>query len=291
MSVPYQKIHVIINPSAGKDDAILNKLNRVFNKYGVDWDISITRKFGDATRFARQAVAEGVDLVAGYGGDGTQMEVADGVMGSDIPIAILPGGTGNAMSFELGVPHKLELAAELICQSRNQRKIDVVKIGEQHFMLRLYTGIEEREKTTREDKDRLGNLAYVKDALKEIEHLPNANYRLSVDGQQIEEEGIFCLILNAGSIGGIDAHLTKQVSISDGLVDVFIVNRNLSSLRSLASYALDIGASQAGVHHWQGREIHLEADPPQTTWMDGELYGLTPFTLTVIPESVSVAVP
>ena len=291
MSVPYQKIHVIINPSAGKDDAILNKLNRVFNKYGVDWDVSITRKFGDATRFARQAVAEGFDLVAGYGGDGTQMEVADGVMGSDIPIAILPGGTGNAMSFELGIPHKLELAAELICQSRNQRKIDVVKIGEQHFMLRLYTGIEESEKTNREDKDRLGNLAYVKDALKEIEHLPNANYRISIDGQQIEEEGMFCLILNAGSIGGIDAHLTKQVSISDGLADVFIVNRNLSSLRSLASYALDIGASQASVHHWQGREIRVAADPPQTTWMDGELYGQTPFTLTVIPESVSVVVP
>ena len=291
MSVPFKKIHVVINPSAGKDDAILNKLNRVFNKYGVDWEISITRKFGDATRFARQAVADGFDLVAGYGGDGTQMEVADGLMGSDIPMAILPGGTGNAMSFELGVPQKLEQAAELICQSRNQRKIDVVKIGEQHFMLRLYTGIEESEKTSREDKDRLGNLAYVKDALKELEHLPHANYSISVDGQQIEEEGMFCLILNAGSIGGINAHLTESVSISDGLVDVFIVNRDLSSLRALASYTLDIGKSKASVHHWQGREIHVAADPPQTTWMDGELYGPTPFTLTVIPESVSVVVP
>ena len=90
MSVPYKKIHVIINPAAGKDDAILNKLNRVFNKYGVDWEISITRKFGDATMFARQAVADGIDLVAGYGGDGTQMEVADGVMGSDIPMVTIP---------------------------------------------------------------------------------------------------------------------------------------------------------------------------------------------------------
>lgn len=291
MSVPYKKIHVIINPSAGKDDAILNKLNRVFNKYGVDWEISITRKFGDATMFAQQAVTDGIDLVAGYGGDGTQMEVADGVMGSDIPMAILPGGTGNAMSFELGIPHDLELAAELICQSRNQRKIDVVKIGDQHFMLRLYTGIEESEKTKREDKDRLGNLAYVKDALKELEHLPHANYSISVDGQQIEEDGVFCLILNAGSIGGIDAHLTKQVSVSDGLADVFIVNRSLSSIGALASFALDIGVSQAGVHHWQGREIRVAADPPQTTWMDGGLYGTTPFTLTVIPESVSVVVP
>jgi len=149
----------------------------------VDWEVSITRKLGDATRFAQQALADAVDLVAGYGGVGTQMEVDDGVMGSDIPMAILPGGTGNAMSFEHGIPHDLEQAAELICQSRNQRKIDVVKIGDQHFMLRLYTGIEESEKTKREEKNRLVNPAYLKDTLKEFEHLPNANYNISIDGQ------------------------------------------------------------------------------------------------------------
>ena len=117
MDIPYKRIHVVINPAAGKDEPILNTLNRVFHKYGVDWQISITKKLGDATQMTREAVADGADLVAGYGGDGTQMEVADGVLGSDTPMAILPGGTGNAMSFELNVPHQLEQAAELICTS------------------------------------------------------------------------------------------------------------------------------------------------------------------------------
>jgi diacylglycerol kinase family enzyme len=43
-------------------------------------------------------VAAGVDLVAGYGGDGTQMELANGMLGSNIPMATLPGGTGNALA-------------------------------------------------------------------------------------------------------------------------------------------------------------------------------------------------
>jgi len=104
MDVPYKKVRVIINPAAGKDEPILNTINKVFHQYGVDWQVNITKKFGDATRLAKQAIADGVDLVAGYGGDGTQMEIANAVMGSETPMAILPGGTGNAMSFELQVP-------------------------------------------------------------------------------------------------------------------------------------------------------------------------------------------
>jgi diacylglycerol kinase family enzyme len=105
----------------------------------------------------------------------------------------------NSMSFELTVPRQLEQAAELICQSSNIRKIDVAKIGDQHFMLRAYSGIEESDKTSRENKDRYGNLAYIVDTLHTIENPPHAQYRFNIDGQQVEEEGLTCLILNAGS--------------------------------------------------------------------------------------------
>ena len=68
----HKKIHVVINPAAGKDEPILNVLNDIFHEHGVDWDVSITKKYGDATVQARAAIARGVTLVAGYGGDGTQ---------------------------------------------------------------------------------------------------------------------------------------------------------------------------------------------------------------------------
>ncbi len=139
---PYTHVHVIINPAAGRDKPILNTLNDVFKKYQVDWEVSITKKFGDATEFARQAVENGADLIAGYGGDGTQMEIANGIRGSNTPMAILPGGTGNAMAFALHIPRDLKQAVELVCQSSYLRKIDLGQIGERHFMLRVYTGAE-----------------------------------------------------------------------------------------------------------------------------------------------------
>ena len=46
MTLPYQRIHVVINPASGQDQAILNVLNDVFHKAGVEWDISITHKGG-----------------------------------------------------------------------------------------------------------------------------------------------------------------------------------------------------------------------------------------------------
>ena len=291
MDVPYKKVHVVINPAAGKNEPILNTINKVFHKYEIDWQVSITKKFGDVTRLAKQAITEGVDLVAGYGGDGTQKEIANAVMGGKIPMAILPGGTGNAMSFELQVPRKLEQAAELLCQSSKIHNIGVARIGDQFFMLRTYSGIEESDKTSRENKDRFGNLAYILDALQGIKNPPHANYRLNIDGVEVVEEGLTCLILNAGSLGGVDLHATDKVSVSDGLLDVFIVNMNLSAVQSLASYLLDAGKAQVGVHHWKGREIIVEADPPQTSWIDGELFGPTPYTINVIPQAVSIVVP
>ncbi len=106
-----RKVHVIINPASGRPKPVLHILNSVFKQAEVDWDISLTKASGDAERFARQAVADGVDIVASYGGDGTVMEVARGVMGSPVPLAILPGGSANLMAVELGIPKDLEQAA------------------------------------------------------------------------------------------------------------------------------------------------------------------------------------
>ena len=80
MTVPYERIHIVINPASGKDEPILNVLNDVFHQYGVDWESSIKKQFGDATRFARQAAVAGFDLFAGYGWDGSQHEIANGLV-------------------------------------------------------------------------------------------------------------------------------------------------------------------------------------------------------------------
>ena len=60
MNLAYKNIHVVINPAAGRDEPILNVLNDVFQPVGVEWDVSITHKFGDATRLAKEAAPKRV---------------------------------------------------------------------------------------------------------------------------------------------------------------------------------------------------------------------------------------
>jgi len=291
MTVPYKNIHVIINPAAGQDEPILNTLNDVFHRAGVEWEVSLTHKFGDAARLAQEAAASGVDLVVGYGGDGTQMEIANGVMGSDTPMAILPGGTGNAMAFELNIPRNLRQAAELICQSNNRRQVDLARIGDRQFMLRTYTGPGKEAVASREEKDKLGVLAYPLASLRILKRLKPVRYRATLDGEQVEDEGVMCFIFNAGAWGGVRLPKAVDISPSDGLLDVLTMSKTVQSFRSLASYELNTGKAKMYVHHRQAKEIVLEADPPQTVWIDGESYGKTPITATVIPQAISIVAP
>ncbi len=294
MNIPYKQIHVVINPAAGHDEPILNVLNDVFHPAGVKWEVSITHASGDATRLTRAAVAAGVDLVAGYGGDGTQMEVANGLLGSGIPQAILPGGTGNAMAHDLQVPINLKQAAELIVSSTKRRAVDLARIGDRVFMLRAYTGLSAEDAASREKKDRLGQLAYIQSTLKFLTHISPTHYRASVDGEVIEGNPLICFILNAGSIGGvlgIDLPKIGEVSVSDGCLDLYAVTKGVQPLRAVSHHLFHIGDSQAGIYHWRGKEITLEADPPQDVWIDGETGGQTPFTTTAIPQALEIVVP
>jgi len=294
MSLPYKRIHVIINPAAGQDEPILNVLNDVFHPAGVEWDISITHKFSDATRLAKEAVASGVDLVAAYGGDGTQMEVANGLLGSNVPLAILPGGTGNAMAHELRVPINLRQAAELIVGRSRRRAIDLVNMGDNVFMLRAYAGLNSQNAASREEKDKYGQLAYIRATLKFLSEVPPTYYHATIDGEDIEGEALIVFILNAGSIGGVlGIELPKigDVNISDGHLDVYAVTKGVQPLRAVSHHIFHHGESQAGVYHWRGREITLQADPHQEVWIDGELGGQTPFTVTTMSKALKIIVP
>lgn len=294
MELPYKRVVVIINPAAGHNEPILNVLNDVFHPAGVEWDIRLTHKSGDATRLAKEAAASGVDLVAGYGGDGTQMEVANGLLGSGVPQAILPGGTGNAMAHDLKIPLTLREAANLIVSSPNRRRVDLARIGDHFFMLRAYAGVSAEEAASRESKDRLGQMAYIEAGLKYLTHMSETHYRATVDGEVIEVEAVICYILNAGSIGGvlgISLPPVGEVRIDDGYLDLFAVTKAVKPLRALSHHLFRVGESESGVYHWRGKEITLETDPAQDVWIDGEIDGKTPFTTVAVPQALEIVVP
>jgi YegS/Rv2252/BmrU family lipid kinase len=281
-----KKIHIIINPASGQPQPILNQLNDIFHPAEVEWGISITQKSGDAARFARHAITDGAEVVGAYGGDGTVMEVAAVVQGGDIPMAILPGGTANLMSVELGIPKDLTEAAQIMIDPDSVvRRIDMGQVGEKQFMLRVGIGFagEKVKLADRELKDKWGILAYSIAGLKALETSPVAHYRIVVDGVEYETDGKTCLIDNAGNMGMQGVTPSKSINISDGLLDVIIMRD--ASVGSLVALGESMrGREKPGaVKHWQGREIKIECDPPQTVQGDGEIWDPTPVSAKVLP--------
>jgi YegS/Rv2252/BmrU family lipid kinase len=282
-----KKVHVVINPASGQPQPILNQLNHVFHPAGVQWSVSITQDSGDATRFAKQAIAEGVEVVCSYGGDGTVMEVARAVQDGDIPMAILPGGTANLMSVELGIPKDLSKAAQIAIDPNSiVRRVDMGQAGDQLFMLRVGIGFagEKVKLADRELKDKWGILAYSIAGLKALKTVPVAKYHIIVDGEEYETDGKTCLIDNAGNMGLQGLTAAKNISVEDGLLDVLVLRD--STVGSLIAVGESIRGKEPNldaVKHWQGREIRIECGPPQTVQGDGEIWDDTPISVRVLP--------
>lgn len=293
MTPIYKRVHVVINPASGKDQPILNVLNDVFHQHEVQWDCTVTHKYGDATAQAKAAIAAGVDLIAGYGGDGTQHEIANAVLSSqsNVVMGVLPGGTGNGFARELGISKDLREAVELICTSSAVRRLDAARLGEQFFIQRLYTGVEPEEQTSRDMKDRYGVMAYAMTMKAQDQALAEAAYRLTIDGKVIEMAGTKCYVVNSGTSGS-GLKLDKNFSTTDGLLDVFIMNKHMrETVKAAVDRFLNLNTKSAGLFYWQGRDITIETTPDRPVWADGEYIGRTPMNIRVLPGALPVVVP
>jgi YegS/Rv2252/BmrU family lipid kinase len=295
-NAPYKKIHFVINPASGKNEPILNVINDVLHQYDdVSWTISVTKKFGDATEHARRAAENGADLVAGYGGDGTQHEVANGILGTTAVMGVLPGGTGNGFAAELGTPKELRPAVELLCNSDAQlRNIDVVKMGDIFYVQRLYVGIEPEEQTSREDKDRYGTFAYAIKAYQRTREKKDheVQYHLVIDGEAYDFTASKLYVVNAAKAGtgiSITGNISKP---DDGLLDVFMLdNKNLKTLVAATERMVHLDTKTAASFMWQGKEISINTTPDQPVWTDGEYSGRTPISLQIVPGALRVVTP
>ena len=295
----FKKLQVIINPAAGVGRPILQALNTGLKDTGIDWDVSITHKAGDAERLAKEAVENGADVVGVHGGDGSVMEVASALRGTSTPLAIFPGGTANVMSVELGIPSSdIEASIDFIAKGHyTTRLIDMGLVNERLFLLRIGIGLEAdmMKSADQEIKNRFGILAYAFSALNEMRNLTPTLYRVRVDGELHEIEGISCMIANSGNvaIGGLT--LSKKIDISDGALDVVIFRRaDLAAMITVSAAVVSPTAEATDspqVVHYQGREIVVEADPPQTISIDGEVIEPVTLTASVLPGAVNVIVP
>jgi len=292
-----KNIHIIINPAAGKKGPALSVINASMKEAGIKWEALITHQVNDGIQFAKAAVKEGVDALAVYGGDGTLMEAISGLIGSEIPLVILPGGSANVMANELGIPTDLKEACALLSHGPLRTKsIDVRQFNNRYFItgISIGFGADLVKGANRESKNKFGILAYFFATAAALKKLKVSHYHIKIDGNEHEVQGLTCMVNNAGNLGFTKISLDKHIDVSDGLLDVVVVRKSNLSLFKLIVITLIKGERPDNfelVDHWQGREISISSSRKQVIQCDGEVMETVPSHIKVIPGAIRILVP
>ena len=287
-------VPVIVNPAAGQRAAGLKEINKVFRAAGIRLSVGVTQGEGDAFRLAQQAADQGAETVAVYGGDGTVSEVATALAGRDAALAILPGGTGNVLTYEFHIPRNIVQAARLLTGEHRIRVVDLGQMGERKFLIRAGVGLESLviEQTNQGLKVRFGLLAYGIAGLQALTKVRPLIYHLDLDGEKIEARGLLCTVANCGHLGLPGLSLSPTVNMDDGLLDVIVLRKiDIDTLITLLMQTVTSTRSLGKLQHWQVRRARIDVDPAQSVQVDGDNLGNSPLEVVCLPNSLRVVVP
>ena len=288
---------IITNPASGSyaqhEDGLKGDME-FLRRQGWKVDLRLTKEAGDATRLAREAVAEKVDIVVAAGGDGTINEVIQGLAGSETALAVLPFGTVNVWSREMGIPLDGSGAREVLLHGK-KRRIDLGQMNDRYFLLMGGIGLDGEIAHAVEKKGlkRLGVLGYLLTSIWYGSGYPGFRVQLKFGGRVIKTRALQIVIGNTQLYGGGTVKFTWQAKCDDGLLDLCIVHGSnlLGRAFVIIDFLLRRKQRRQGVESETCDSIEIRTRKPVAIQLDGDAVGYTPATFHAVPDALSVIVP
>ncbi len=294
---PRKSVFVIFNPVSGQSDPEERKklISDALALDGYTCQFIATSLKQGAKELAEQAIRDGADLLAVSGGDGTVVEAMSALVGTNIPIAVLPAGTGNLLSINLGIPTTVPDAVH-VALSGTPYALDLARTSEgRYFAIMGGMGMDAQmiADTDREAKNKLGKFAYLRAAFK---NLPRRRAFVNIyldDRPPLRRRAKTVLLANMGKITGGLAVL-PTASPNDGLLDIGIVKAATLAhwVHLMGSTLLGRAHKDAALEIHQAKKVTLKPHHSQPVQFDGEDGGETrSLTIEIIPKAVLVLVP
>jgi YegS/Rv2252/BmrU family lipid kinase len=240
------------------------------------------------------ALAAGADLVLACGGDGTVRACAAALAGGDVPLGLLPAGTGNLLARNLGIPTDLESAAK-VAAAGHVRRIDVPALDGEPFVVMGGAGFDARlfERTSDELKSRIGWAAYALAGARAMREVERMKITLELDGRTEVVPGIGVVVGNVGTLTAGIA-LLPNAEPDDGVLDVAILTPR--RWYEWAGLAVNVVAGRRP-QPWQlqsrrAAEVVLRWPSEVPVEIDGDLRDpATVLTFTMSARALDVCVP
>ncbi|MDQ0147081.1 diacylglycerol/lipid kinase family protein [Pseudarthrobacter niigatensis] len=275
---------IIVNPAKPVDIDVRGLVAKHCVENG--WGEAIwleTTKEDPGVGQAKEALAQGADIVIAAGGDGTVRCVAEVLAGGDTPMGLLPLGTGNLLARNLGLDvtdYDAAMAGALI---GTERKIDVVRARrsdpdkEQVFLVMAGVGYDATIMAdTNEDlKDKVGWLAYVDAGIRNLPGKP-IKATVVIDGKDVVHRGVRSVMVgNCGKVqGGLE--IFPDAKVDDGLLDIAVLAPHHGKLGWLSVLAGIIGRGKnrdTAVEYFQGKTVEITLEHNDDYQLDGDHEG------------------
>jgi YegS/Rv2252/BmrU family lipid kinase len=291
---------VIINPLSGRGrhdteigtDAALAL--DVLGRFNVKAQVRTTSGPGDAHRFAREAADEGVDLVVVWGGDGTINEAASGLVHRNIPLGIVPAGSGNGLASDLSVPFT-PIEALTVAATGQNYAMDAGQVHDSLFFNIAGIGIDAiiAARFAERGLRNRGRLGYLKIGLGELMRRRTERYEICVDEGKVEYHALLVAIANGRQYGN-QVCIAPGARLDDGLLELVIVEPQSTLKIAMRLPSLFSGRLRAGggVTMRTIREMVVRADREIPFHVDGEpRVGPAELAVHVLPHALLVRTP
>ena len=238
-----KQLLLIVNPTAGKKKAEkhLSEIVGVFENAGYDVCMQTTSCHGDATDIVKSLGKE-ADMIVCCGGDGTLNETVAGIIESElnVPVGYIPAGSTNDFANTLSLSSDVVKAATQIV-SGSPREYDVGKFGTRYFTYVASFGAftSTSYATSQKMKNRFGHMAYVWKGIPELLRLKKVHIRITLDGEELENDYVFGAICNSTSVGGVIKLKPDAVDMSDGKFEVLLV-KSPKNIREFIKCVIDV---------------------------------------------------
>lgn len=251
----------------------------------------------ESQELATQLVEEGIDALVVAGGDGTIHLGLQAVAGTNVPLGVIPLGTGDDNARGLGIPTKDLTAAAKVVAAGYRRTVDCGKVtlatGESEYFLGVLSvgfdsQVNERANNLSFPK---GEAKYLVAILSELAVFKPLSYRLKLDGVSTDQDGMLMAFGNGISYGG-GMKICPDAKFDDGLLDVTVLGP-VSKFRFIKSFPNVFKGTHTKfpyVNQYQVKQAWVDA-PDQMAYADGERIGPVPVTIEIVPNAVDILVP
>jgi diacylglycerol kinase (ATP) len=279
------KATVIVNPIAGPGrtatiGARVDLVKTVLAAHRCDADVRVTTGPNDAHRFAVEAARARVDVVAAWGGDGTVNGAAAGVADTGVPLAIIPGGSGNGLARDLAIPFDVTQALRIAATGK-VRAIDAGDLHGSLFFNVAGVGLDARIAGRLATKGhRRGLMGYVLATVSELRSYQACAYSISnvfdasggaSGGDLVDHQAMFIALANSRQYGS-GAQIAPKALLDDGVIEVVVVEpmHALQIARQLPAFFGGRLQEGPGILMRSASSMEISCGEPIAFHVDGE---------------------